>query len=158
GLYDRFEVDDLIRPFFGRDMSGDRTRQKRFFAEWFGGPPSYSESAWGGLYRHHEDLPISAVVAERWLDHLRGAASDAVAGEVAVGNIVERARVVANALVNSNEAPARTKSGTTKHRSSQVASCGIGARTVKQANTLARRGKTDELASLVVELPDLVER
>ena len=77
-LYDRFEADAVIRPFFGRDLANGRIRQKRFFAEWLGGPPRYSESAWGALYQHHEDLPITRAVAERWLDHLRGALGDAV--------------------------------------------------------------------------------
>ena len=67
-LYDRFEADAVIRPFFGRDLANGRNRQKRFFAEWLGGPPRYSESAWGALYQHHEDLPITRAVAERWLD------------------------------------------------------------------------------------------
>src|ERR1700722_16677543 len=58
-LYDRFENDRVIRPLFGRDLSNGREAQKRFFAEWIGGPPCYSESAWGALYRHHEDLPIT---------------------------------------------------------------------------------------------------
>ena len=44
---------------FGRDLANGRNRQKRFFAEWLGGPPRYSESAWGGLHQHHEDLPIT---------------------------------------------------------------------------------------------------
>ena len=74
-LYDRFEDDRVIRPLFGRDLSSGREAQKRFFAEWLGGPPRYSESAWGALYRHHEDLPITRALAERWLGHLRGALS-----------------------------------------------------------------------------------
>ncbi|HEX4540727.1 MAG TPA: hypothetical protein VH112_10820, partial [Acidimicrobiales bacterium] len=50
-LYDRFEADAVIRPFFGRDLANGRNRQKRFFAEWLGGPPRYSNSAWGALYQ-----------------------------------------------------------------------------------------------------------
>src|SRR5579862_9560834 len=84
-LYDRFEADRAIRPFFGRDLASGRARQKRFFAEWLGGPARYSESAWAALYQHHEDLPITADVAQRWLAHLRGALGDAAlhAGDAA---------------------------------------------------------------------------
>jgi truncated hemoglobin YjbI/ankyrin repeat protein len=157
-LYDRFEADAVIRPLFGRDLANGRSRQKRFFAEWLGGPPRYSESAWGALYQHHEDLPISRAVAERWLEHLNGALSDAVPAEGDAAAILERARSVALVLVTSEDAPAGRTPGASRHRSQRVASCGVGARTVKQARLLAQRGRVDELAALVVEVPDLVER
>ena len=157
-LYDRFAADAVIRPFFGRDLANGRNRQKRFFAEWFGGPPRYSESAWGGLYQHHEDLPITPAVAERWLDHLRGALSDAVPADGDAASILERARAVALALVNSKHEPAGRTPEASRHRSQRIASCGAGARTVKQAVLLAQRGQVDELATLVAEIPDVVER
>jgi truncated hemoglobin YjbI/ankyrin repeat protein len=157
-LYDRFEADPVIRPFFGRDLANGRIRQKRFFAEWLGGPPRYSESAWGALYQHHEDLPITRAIAERWLDHLRGALADVVPTEGDAASIVERARSVALVLVNSEPEPAGRSPGTSRHRSQRAASCGVGARTVKQAVFLAQRGKVDELATLAVEIPEVVER
>src|SRR5438874_5301234 len=104
-LYDRFEADAVIRPFFGRSLAGGRNRQKLFFAEWLGGPPRYSESAWGALYHQHEDLPITRAVAERWLGHLRGALTDTVPGEDDAILVAERAQAVALALVN-HEGPA----------------------------------------------------
>ena len=61
-------------------------------------------------------------------------------------------------LCNSEHEPAGRTPGASRHRSERVASCGVGARTVKQAVLLAQRGKVDELATLVVEVPDLVER
>lgn len=155
-LYARIEADAVIRPFFGRHLTNGRNRQKRFFAEWLGGPPRYSESAWGALYQHHEDLPITRAVAERWLDHLRGALTDAVPAEGDAAIILERARAVALALVNSVHEPA--VSGASRHRSQRIASCGAGARTVKQAVLLAQRGKVEELATLAVEVPEVVER
>ena len=157
-LYDRFEADAVLRPFFGRHLVNGRDRQKRFFAEWLGGPPRYSESAWGSLYRHHEDLPITGAVAERWLGYLRGALSDAVPAGSDAADILERARAIALALVNSEEEPAGRTPGASRHRSQRIASCGVGARTVKQAALLAERGKVDELATLVAEIPDAVER
>jgi len=157
-LYDRFEADAVIRAFFGRDLASSRERQKRFFAEWLGGPPRYSESAWGGLYQHHEDLPITEDVAERWLNHFRGALSDAVPAEQDAASILERARAVALTLVNFEHEPTGRKPGASSHRSQRIASCGVGARTAKQALLLAERGKVDELATLVVEIPELVER
>jgi hemoglobin len=157
-LYDRFETDALIRAFFGRDLSKQRNRQKRFFAEWLGGPAVYSESAWGALYQHHEDLPIAQVIAERWLDHLRGALEDAVpaAGDAAI--ILEGTRAVAHVLVNSEDEVTARASGTSLHRSDRIATCGVGARTLKQAVHSAQRGKVDDLATVVADIPDVVGR
>jgi truncated hemoglobin YjbI/ankyrin repeat protein len=157
-LYDRFEADAVIRAFFGRDIVNARERQKRFFSEWLGGPPRYSESAWGALYQHHEDLPITQAVAERWLDHLRDALSDAVSAKADAASILKRARALALVLVNSeHESGARTR-GASRHRSPRVASCGVGARTVNQAIVLARRGNVGQLATLVDEIPEVIDR
>jgi truncated hemoglobin YjbI/ankyrin repeat protein len=159
-LYARFEADRLIRRFFGRDFSSERTRQKLFFAEWLGGPPRYSESAWGGLYQHHEDLPITRAIAERWLGHLRGALSDTMPDKGDAAVMLERAQALALALVNHEGlAPSAGRGpGTSRHRSERIASCGVGARTLKRAVLSAQRGKADELATLVAEIPDVVER
>jgi truncated hemoglobin YjbI/ankyrin repeat protein len=153
-LYDRFAADKVIRGFFGNNLDNARQRQKRFFCEWLGGAPRYSESAWGGLCRHHEDLPITPAIADRWLEHLRGALHDAVIAPDDAASILERAAAMAMRLVNSQDEPTRG----TKHRSARIASCGIGARTLSQAVLLAQRAKPDGLANLVAEVPDLIAR
>jgi truncated hemoglobin YjbI/ankyrin repeat protein len=157
-LYERFEADAVIRAFFGRDLSNERDKQKRFFAEWLGGPPRYSESAWGALYQHHEDLPITTSIAERWLDQFSGALGDAIPSARDADRILEGARAVALSLVNSDQEPAGRTPGASRYRSHQVASCGVGARTVKRAVLMVQRGKLGELASLVAEVPDVLRR
>jgi len=112
----------------------------------------------GGLHRHHEDLPITPAAAGRWLDHLGGALRDAVPDGGDAAAILERARAVALALVNSADGPDGGAPGSSRHRSNQVASCGVGARTLNQAALLAQRGRADELAALVVEVPDVLWR
>jgi hemoglobin len=156
-LYARFEADKVIRSFFSRDTTTQREAQKVFFAEWLGGPTGYSESAWGALYRHHEDLPITQAVAARWLDHLRGTLRDVIADEADADVILERAQPVAFALVNHEREPVGRGPGASRHRSTQIASCGVGARTLKRAVLSARRGRLDELAGIVAEIPDLVQ-
>jgi truncated hemoglobin YjbI/ankyrin repeat protein len=158
GLYDRFEADRVIRPFFGKELAASRVRQKCFFAEWLGGPPRYSESAWGGLHQHHEDLPITAAVAKRWIDHFASALDDAIPTRGDTAYILQQAREVAVTLVNSRDEPDGPSAGTARHRSSRIASCGVGARTVTQAVLLAERGRLHELAALSADVPDLVER
>jgi hemoglobin len=154
-LYDRFEGDAVIRPFFGGDLATGRVRQKRFFAEWLGGPACYSEWAWGAVYQHHEDLRITRPVAERWLEHFSVVVEEVLPAGGDAAGILERARAVALVLVNSPHEPA---GGGSRYRSPRVASCGVGARTLKQAVLLARRGKVGELASLSAEVPEVVER
>jgi truncated hemoglobin YjbI/ankyrin repeat protein len=161
-LYDRFEADDVIRPLFGRTLLNERTKQKRFYAEWLGGPARYSEFIWAGLYQRHEDLPITQAAAERWLRHFRAALSEAVPDDADADTIFEQAQAVALALVNHEQGAtaqsAGRSAGVSKHRSEQVASCGVGARTLKRATLLARRGELDELAVLVSETSDLIDR
>jgi truncated hemoglobin YjbI/ankyrin repeat protein len=157
-LYDRFEADAVLRPLFGTSLANGRPRQKRFFTEWLGGPPRYSESAWGALYQRHEDLPITREVADRWLGHLSGALADALVRGEDAARILERARSVVLSLVNSDRAPVGQTSVTSKHRSPAIASCGIGARSMKQAMVVAQRGKVDELAGLMADIPELGER
>lgn len=127
-LYARFEADRVIRPLFGTHLATEREKQKLFFAEWLGGPYRYSESAYGGLSRHHEDLPITRPVAERWLGHLGAALRDAVPDERDAGLVLERAHSVALALVNDNGSPPMDgpapASAARRHRSERVASCG----------------------------------
>jgi truncated hemoglobin YjbI/ankyrin repeat protein len=158
-LYARFQVDRIMRSFFGGDLARHRERQKVFFAEWLGGPTHYSGSAWGGLYQRHEDLPISREVAQLWLGHFGGALADTVADETDAAIVLDRARSVALALVNHDVAtPVIGPGRPSRHRSERIASCGVGARTLKQANQLAQRGKKEDLAALVVEIPEAVER
>ena len=158
-LYDRFEADGVIRPMFGRDLTKGRAHQKRFFAEWLGGPPRYSESIWAGLHQQHEDLPITPSTAARWLDHLRHALQDAGTDEGDAAIIIERARSVAEALVNEHDAPPSGRQvPSSRHRSERIASCGVGARTLAQAERAAHRGEVDELAELAGDVPDILSR
>jgi truncated hemoglobin YjbI len=80
-LYDRIEADEVLRPLFGRDLAHERANQKRFFAEWLGGPARYGESAYAGLVHRHQDVGITRDLAGRWLGHFGRALAVAVASE-----------------------------------------------------------------------------
>jgi hemoglobin len=161
-LYDGFASDKALRPLFGRDLSRDRQHQKRFFAEWLGGPARYSESAWAGLHQRHEDLPITGDQADRWLGHFRRALDDAVTSEVDRTVIFDCAQAVASALINHEQKgeppPRRQSAAELKHRSAMIATCGVGARTLSRALLLAQRGQVDDLAALVEEVPEALSR
>jgi len=97
-LYDGLEHDGVLRPLFGRDLGRDRANQKRFFAEWLGGPALYGASAWAGLAHRHENLGITPSMAERWLGHFRHGLDVAVAGDDDREHVWRRAQAMAFAL------------------------------------------------------------
>lgn len=71
GLYSRIESDPELRPLFGNEVGGDRTRQKMFFEEWMGGEKRYSQQVEGlGTRLFHYRFAITRRTAGRWLSHM----------------------------------------------------------------------------------------
>ncbi len=150
--------DLVIRPLFGGDLANGRDQTEALLGRVAGRTGRYRRIGLGGLYQHHEDLPVTRSVVERWLDHLSAALDDAIPNQADAADILQRARKVALELVNLEHEPSNPGAGTSRHRSAQIASCGVGARTVKQAVLLAERGRVEELAALVAAVSGLVER
>ena len=148
-LYDGFENDKGLRPLFPRDLADGRAMQKLFFAEWLGGPPRYSEQAYGSLHHRHESVPVTRAVAGRWLWHFRQALSVTITAEDERQVILDQAHSLALALVN-RPSPA------TDERQQHVALHGLGGRIVKRATDLARRGDVAGLDAVLTEEPDLL--
>ena len=163
-LYDDLADDKELRPLFPRDLAGTRSMQKLFFGEWLGGPRRYSEQAHAGLRHRHDGLPITPDLAGRWLEHFRRALEATIAAESDRRTISAQVRSLAMALVNDQLAPARpagqrsTRGGSDSTSTSrqEVAWCGIGARTVKRATDLARRGDVTAVESALAAAPDLL--
>ena len=141
GLYDGIEQDRALRPLFNRDLSRDRANQKVFFTEWLGGEARYSERAYRSLQHRHDDLPITAALADRWLGHFRRSLERAVSDPADREEVFRQVQTLALALVHP--APAG------------VAWCGIEARTLARAATLARRGGVAALGPLLATTPGL---
>ncbi|GAA4979520.1 ankyrin repeat domain-containing protein [Actinopolymorpha pittospori] len=146
-LYAGFEDDELLRPLFPRDLAAGRAGQKVFFAQWLGGPARYSEESHAGLKQRHDDLPITPALAARWLGHFRRALEVMVPDEADRTSILAQARSLAHAL--------RGEPGDDERAVGQVAWCGVGARTLRRATDLARRGDVDRLAAAMEETPAL---
>jgi hemoglobin len=142
-LYAGIDGDDQLRPLFGRDLTGVKSRQKMFFAEWLGGPRRYSEVAWTDLKHSHDGKPITHALAGRWLGHFKQALEATVAADGDRGTIFGQVRPLAMALVNQ-PAP------------QHVAWCGIGARPVTRASHLARHGDVAGLGAALEQEPDLL--
>ncbi len=144
-LYEGIGGDDQLRPLFPRDLAHSRSMSKLFFSEWLGGPRHYSEQSHAGMRQRHSDLPITAALAGRWLEHFRRAMEATVAAEAERAAIFAGVRSLAMTLVNDR--------GTGP---SPIAWCGVGARTVTRARDLAHRGDVAGLAGALVEAPDLL--
>src|SRR5262249_623605 len=115
GLCDRIENDAALQPLFNRDLTGEREAQKRFFTEWLGGVGSYSSTTHLPLKHRHDLLPITRVLASKWLAHFRDALNIAVADVDARRVIYENVRAVGTALLKESEPhpaqPARAQQG-----------------------------------------------
>jgi len=142
-LYAGIDADEQLRPLFGRDLTGVKSRQKMFFAEWLGGPRRYSEVAWTDLKRSHDGKPITYALAGRWLGHFKRALEATVAADDDRGTIFGQVRPLAMALVNRPAAQ-------------NLAWCGIGARPVTRALDLAHRGDAAGLGAALAQEPDLL--
>jgi truncated hemoglobin YjbI/ankyrin repeat protein len=167
-LYEGIEDDDQLRPLFPRDLTGSRSMQKLFFAEWLGGPRRYSEQAHAGLRHSHDGLPITPGLADRWLGHFHRAMVATVAAEDDRSAILAQVRSLAMALVSGQVAPATpagrgnrpggkdVRGGGSKSVPRPVAWCGIAARSVARARDLAHRGDAAGLGTALAEAPDLL--
>jgi truncated hemoglobin YjbI/ankyrin repeat protein len=146
-LYDGFEADELLRPLFGRELTRERANQKRFFAEWLGGPARYGETAYAGLAHRHEHLGITRALAGRWLGHLRRALAATVAAEADRALVFARAQTVAFALADqaSPTLPASPRPGDLH--------CGRQ-HPVHEATRLARRGELAPLRAWLAQHPE----
>ena len=147
-LYDAFEDDPELRPLFPRDLSDGRAGQKVFFAEWLGGEQAYTDRTYSSLRHRHDDVSITRAHAGRWLAHFRRALEHAVPTESDRTTIFDHAKALAHALVNAHPAP---RDGATV----QVAACGVGARTLKNARDLAKKGDAGGVEASVAQAPDL---
>jgi truncated hemoglobin YjbI/ankyrin repeat protein len=152
-LYDRFEADERLRPLFGRDLGNERANQKRFFAEWLGGPPRYQETAYAGLAHRHEHLGISRELAGRWLGHFRRALAAAVSEERDRETIFARAQSLAEALVlaANPEARAYAKAAGKRERPGDL-HCGRN-HPIVEATAHAHRGNVRGLRALLLKQP-----
>ena len=70
-FYDAVEDDSLLRPMYPRDMGPSRRRLAGFLAQYWGGPPHYSEER-GHPRLRMRHMPFAIGQAERgaWMTHM----------------------------------------------------------------------------------------
>jgi ankyrin repeat protein len=99
-LYDRIGADPLLKHVFPHP-EGTRAAPRRFFVEWFGGGPTYSDALQPGLGRAHQHLFVSPKGAAAWL-RCMGEALDACGLPRAAA--MRRLGPMARALINRADA------------------------------------------------------
>ncbi len=77
-LVDRFyqavETDSVLRPLYPRDLRPSRTRLAGFLAQYWGGPPRYSETRGHPRLRlRHMPFAIGRAEREAWMEHMTAA-------------------------------------------------------------------------------------
>lgn len=106
GLYDRIEMDTVLRLAFNRDLTRERARQKHFFEAWFGGVPTYFDASWPpGLQAVHRPVSISRGMAGRWLGHFLAAFAEVVKDPTIINDVKPLISRIALALVNRTDEP-----------------------------------------------------
>jgi truncated hemoglobin YjbI/ankyrin repeat protein len=148
GLYDRLETDSALRPLFRGDLANGREAQKRFFVEWLGGEGGYSSTTHLPLKHRHDLLPITRVLAGKWLAHFRDALDIAVADVDARRVIYEKVRALGLALVNESEPY-------TALRAWSHGAC-LRYKPAVYSIELARRGNAAALRELLAHAPDIL--
>lgn len=106
-LVDRFytgvEADPVLRPMYpADDMAGARERLAGFLAQYWGGPPLYSEQRGHPRLRmRHNPFTIGQVEREHWLAHMLDAVRAADLPVDIEEQMVSYFEMAASAMVNS---------------------------------------------------------
>ena len=70
-FYDAVEDDPRLRPMYPKDLSGSRRRLSGFLAQYWGGPPLYSETRGHPRLRmRHMPFDIGWAEREAWMAHM----------------------------------------------------------------------------------------
>ena len=78
-FYDAVEDDPLLRPMYPRDMGPSRWRLASFLAQYWGGPPHYSEERGHPRLRmRHFPFTIGWAERDAWMAHMTASLDAAV--------------------------------------------------------------------------------
>lgn len=73
-FYDAVETDPVLRPMYPRDLRPSRARLAGFLAQYWGGPPRYSETRGHPRLRlRHMPFEIGRAEREAWMTHMTAA-------------------------------------------------------------------------------------
>lgn len=75
-FYDGIVNDELLAPMYPKDLEGARQRLALFLAQYWGGPPTYSQQRGHPRLRmRHAPFPIDQAARDAWMRHMERAVS-----------------------------------------------------------------------------------
>lgn len=106
GFYAGVNVDPLLRPMYPDDLTDSRRHLAGFLAQYWGGPPAYSnERGHPRLRMRHAPFVITAAERDAWLRHMLASLEAVTAARATPAEPAARIRTyltdVADFLVNS---------------------------------------------------------
>ncbi len=104
-----------MRPIYPEDLGPGKEKLKLFFAQWLGGPQTYSERYGHPRLRiRHFPFVIDDLAAGKWLRYMRSAWQEAAVPQDVIEIVFERFGPLAHHMVNANQDVPRTPIGDAK--------------------------------------------
>lgn len=106
-LVDRFyagvETDPVLRPLYPTDLSDPKAHLALFLAQYWGGPPVYSEQRGHPRLRmRHAPFVIGLVERDAWMRHMAGAVRAAGLDPDDQSALMDYFEMAARSLINSH--------------------------------------------------------
>jgi hemoglobin len=100
-FYARVEGDAQLRALYPADLEPGKRALALFLAQYWGGPPDYSnEKGHPRLRMRHAPFPIDSRARDRWLAAMTGAVGDTDAPEIAREALLEYFEMASTAMIN----------------------------------------------------------
>lgn len=101
-FYEGVATDPLLRPLYPEDLTEAKEHLARFFAQYWGGPPTYSEARGHPRLRmRHAPFRITSLEADAWLRHMLAALDAAGLGPQDRAEFADYLTMAARSLVNA---------------------------------------------------------
>ncbi|MGE3075119.1 MAG: globin [Dehalococcoidia bacterium] len=111
-FYVQVEADTHMRPIYPEDLGPGKEKLKLFFAQWLGGPQTYSERyGHPRLRMRHFPFVIDELAAGKWLRFMRKAWVEAGVPSDVIEIVFERFGPLAHHMVNAGQDVSREPIG-----------------------------------------------
>jgi hemoglobin len=103
-FYTRVETDPLLRPMYPQNLDTPRRHLALFLAQYFGGPPTYSElRGHPRLRMRHLPFAVTQAARDAWMSHMTAALNSLGLPEILTGEIQRYFADAATFLINSRD-------------------------------------------------------
>jgi hemoglobin len=101
-FYDGVVTDPILRPLYPEDLTDSKAHLALFFAQYWGGPPTYNEERGHPRLRmRHAHFVIGSAEADAWLRHMTDAVDASALDADDREQILDYLSMAAQSLVNA---------------------------------------------------------